>query len=190
VDWRRLIARLAEKVAGRFSGRVSGSNSGSAAGPVGGPVKGPANESANEPSSEPVHKPVPSCEWPGSSLGDAGEKLAERELQRLGYKILARQHRNSMGEIDLIALDGDRVVFVEVKTRRSSDRGNPVEAVDRRKQAQLTRLALVYLKGKGWLERPSRFDVVAVVWSEAEGTPEVVHYKNAFEAVGRGQFYS
>ena len=95
-----------------------------------------------------------------------------------------------MGEIDLIALDGDCVVFVEVKTRRSSDAGRPVEAVDYHKQLKLTRLALAYLKRHNLLEHRARFDVVSIVWSDGTRHPEIVHYKNAFEPIGRGQMFS
>ena len=95
-----------------------------------------------------------------------------------------------MGELDLVARDGQCIVFVEVKTRRSIDAGQPFEAVDARKQAQLTRLALAFLKRRGWLEQPARFDVISIVWPDGARDPEITHYKNAFEATGRGQMFS
>ena len=128
--------------------------------------------------------------WLARLLGDEGEGLAARHLRAQGFKILARQYRTALGEIDLIALDGDCVVFVEVKTRRSRAAGLPVEAVDRAKQAKLTRLALAYLKRKGLLNHSARFDVVAIVWSEGQREPEIVHYRNAFPPVGEGQMFS
>lgn len=128
--------------------------------------------------------------WLARLLGNKGERQAARFLRRLGYRIVARQHKNQFGEIDLIALDGDCVVFVEVKTRRSTAAGHPAEAVDSAKQRQLTRLALVWLKQQGLLEHRARFDVVAILWPEDAGRPEIEHYRNAFEPVGSGQMYS
>lgn len=123
-------------------------------------------------------------------LGDAGERLAARHLRRLGMRILFRQYRTPAGEIDLIAQQGKTVVFVEVKTRRGVSAGLPAEAVDHRKQAQLTRLALAFLKRHRLLDHPARFDVVAIVWPAPGSPPVVTHYPNAFEAVGHGQMFS
>lgn len=128
--------------------------------------------------------------WVTRWLGDAGERAAARYLKAQGFRILARQYRTSLGEIDLIAQDGQCVVFVEVKTRRSSDAGLPVEAVGPAKQAQLTRLALAYLRSQRLLDHAARFDVVAVLWSEGDQPPQIVHYRNAFPPVGRGQMFS
>lgn len=128
--------------------------------------------------------------WVTRWLGDAGERRAARYLRAQGYRILARQYRTAFGEIDLIALDGQCIVFVEVKTRRSRAAGLPEEAVDGAKQAQLTRLALAYLKRRGLLDRAARFDVVAILWSEGAREPQIVHYRNAFPPVGRGQMFS
>ena len=94
-----------------------------------------------------------------------------------------------MGELDLVAVDGRTVVFIEVKTRRSHDAGHPAEAVGIEKQKRLTRLALVYLKRHDLLDCQSRFDVLAVTWPPHERHPRIDHFKNAFEAVGRGQMF-
>lgn len=127
------------------------------------------------------------------SLGPAGENAAATYLQKLGYKILARGHRQRLGEIDLIALDGNWIVFVEVKTWSSSDGGDPSQAVDARKQEKLTRAALIYLKRRGLLEQPARFDVVSIVWpntlNNVKSVPTIRHFKNAFDAVGHGQMF-
>ena len=119
-----------------------------------------------------------------------GERAAERCLRRLGYKIVARRERGRMGELDLVAVDGRTIVFIEVKTRRGHDAGHPAEAVGPEKQRQLTRLALAYLKRHDLLEYPARFDVIAVTWPPAARKPKIEHYQNAFEAVGRGQMFS
>lgn len=124
------------------------------------------------------------------SLGERGERAAERFLKRLGYKIVARHDRGRLGELDLVAVDGRTVVFVEVKTRRDDEAGSPAEAVDERKQAKLTRLALAYLKRHGLLEYSARFDVVAITWPNETQQPKIVHFINAFPAVGVGQMFS
>ena len=128
--------------------------------------------------------------FPQKTLGRRGEDAAARYLQRLGYKILARGRRLASGELDLVALDGRTIVFVEVKTRTSEDVGHPADAVDADKQRRLTRLAVTFLKRHGLLEYPSRFDVVAITWPDSRGRPSIEHFKNAFEAVGEGEFYS
>ncbi|WP_437186887.1 YraN family protein [Planctomicrobium sp. SH668] len=127
--------------------------------------------------------------WIRRIFGNRGERLAARFLKNNGYKILARQARNQFGEIDLIALHGDVIVFVEVKTRRNSRAGHPSEAVDSTKQRQLTRAALAWLKEKKQLNRRGRFDVIAITWNTSS-VPVIEHFLNAFEATGRGQMYS
>ncbi|MCA9070013.1 MAG: YraN family protein [Planctomycetaceae bacterium] len=123
-------------------------------------------------------------------LGNRGERKAARFLRRQGFRILARQYANRHGEIDLIARDGDFIVFVEVKTRRSDAAGLPVEAVTTDKQRKLTKTALVWLKRRGLLESRCRFDVVSIVWPEDSKTPQITHYKNAFPATGVSGMYS
>jgi putative endonuclease len=122
-------------------------------------------------------------------LGERGEDAAARFLKRLGFHILGRQVQTKSGEIDLVAVDGRTVVFVEVKTRHSTDAGHPTEAVDEKKQARLTRAALAYLKANGLLEYSSRFDVVSVIWSDDSSPPAIEHYRDAFPATGAGQFF-
>jgi putative endonuclease len=122
-------------------------------------------------------------------LGRRGEDAAARYLRKLGYVIVARGHRDNIGELDLIAVDGRTVVFIEVKTRTTHDAGHPAEAVDEAKQRRLTRLALSYMKRHDLLECEVRFDVVAVTWP-TRGRPAIEHFKNAFEAVGVEGLYS
>jgi putative endonuclease len=123
------------------------------------------------------------------SLGERGERAAASHLRRLGYKIVAfRQQRHAIGEADIIAVDGRTVVFVEVKTRRSSHSGHPAEAVGVAKQERLARFALAYLKRHDLLEHAARFDVVAVCWPSEE-KPRIEHFKNAFEPPGVGRMF-
>ncbi len=123
-------------------------------------------------------------------LGDKGERAAARFLKGLGFKILAKQYRDQRGEIDIIAQDGSQIVFVEVKTRQSTDKGQPYDAVDIHKQRKLTTLALAWLKKHKRLEQSARFDVVSIVWPDDNQEPQIQHFINAFEATGFGQFYS
>ena len=122
-------------------------------------------------------------------LGPQGEQLAARFLQKLGYRILARGHRQRLGELDLVALDGETLVFVEVKTWRRGDKGDPALAVDDRKQEKLTRAALTYMQRRRLLEQRARFDVVSIVWDGPDGKPTIRHFINAFEAVGKWQMH-
>lgn len=124
--------------------------------------------------------------WMNRMLGRDGERLAARHLRRLGMKILVRNHRAPTGEIDLIARDGDCLVFVEVKTRRE---GIPAEAVTPEKQRRITLAALHFLRRYRALEVRSRFDIVAIVWPVGSSRPTIDHLPNAFEAVGRGQMF-
>ena len=100
--------------------------------------------------------------FPPKTLGQRGEEAAARYLRRRRYKILARGHRFRLGELDLVALDGRTIVFVEVKTRESAEVGHPSEAVDHDKQRKLTQMALSFLKRHRLLEYPTRFDVIAI----------------------------
>lgn len=126
----------------------------------------------------------------GKPLGVRGEEAAARYLRRLGYRIVAHANRLKPGELDLVAVDGETVVFVEVKTRESAETGQPWEAVDAAKQRRLTRAAVTFLKCHGLLESPARFDVVAVTWPAGQRRPTIQHFQNAFDAAGRGEFYS
>src|SRR6185369_17988871 len=99
------------------------------------------------------------------------------------YYILARSLDSPLGELDIVAVDGRTVVFVEVKTRRSDDAGRPEEAVDQLKQHRMTQAALAYLKSKRLLGYASRFDVIAVTWPDGAKRPTIEHFKNAFEPV-------
>ncbi len=114
----------------------------------------------------------------GKLLGRSGEDRAAKHLAKLGYRVLERNYRTRQGEIDLIALDGDTVVFVEVKTRTSDAYGAPELAVDQRKQGRMVKAALGYLRQKKLHQMACRFDVVAI---RGEDDPQVDVIRNAFE---------
>jgi putative endonuclease len=128
--------------------------------------------------------------FPEQSLGDRGERAAAKFLRRQRYRILHRGYRILGGELDIVAVEGRTVVFVEVKTRVSHDAGHPAEAVDLQKQKQLTQLALAYLRRYRLLDCSTRFDVVAITWPPHQRRPKLDHIKNAFEATGNGQMFS
>ncbi len=114
------------------------------------------------------------------SLGKSGEDIAVDYLRDCGYRILSRNYRRRSGEIDLICLDGETYVFIEVKTRKTSRYGHPLEAVTRRKQRQISFTALDYLTRQGLLEEAVRFDVIAI--TNEPGAYQITHVKNAFDA--------
>jgi putative endonuclease len=119
-------------------------------------------------------------------LGQRGEQEAARYLRSVGLRILRRGYRTAHGEIDLIARDGEVVVFVEVKARRQ---GVPAEAVTPEKQRRLTLAALHFLKRYRLLDQRSRFDVVAIIWPDDARSAQIEHIPSAFEAVGKGQMF-
>jgi putative endonuclease len=112
------------------------------------------------------------------SLGDKGEDLAVATLKKRGYKVLERNYRTPLGEIDLIARHQKVLVFIEVKTRTSARFGAGQEAVHYGKQARYRRLADYYLKQKRLGEIAVRFDVVGILWQD--GKPQVEVIERAF----------
>ena len=113
------------------------------------------------------------------SLGAEGERAAESFLRRQRYTILERNYRCRAGEVDLIALDGRVLVFIEVKTRRYRGTGSPLEAVGHHKQRQIARVAQHYVSTHRLEGRNARFDVVGIWWENGEAHCELV--RNAFE---------
>jgi putative endonuclease len=117
---------------------------------------------------------------PGHILGRAAESEAERYLRHKGYRILSRNLRSSAGELDLVAQDGEVLVFVEVKARRSEAFGGARYAVDAQKQARLIRLAARYLAVRRLQDPVCRFDVV--LCSGGIDKPSALeHIEGAFE---------
>ena len=113
-------------------------------------------------------------------LGKRGEEAAARYLEARGLRLLDAGYRTPAGELDLIAEEGDVLVFVEVKTRSSLRCGRPAEAVDARKQARIVRAAQLYLLRRRPYECLCRFDVVEVL-EEPGGAFRVHHIRDAFQ---------
>src|SRR5437667_8145231 len=107
------------------------------------------------------------------ALGDRGENMAARYLRNQGYKIILRNFRCELGEVDIIAREGKTLVFVEVKTRAYDD-PTPEEQVNVIKQQQIICAAKFYLSRYGVPQPPSRFDVVAIVWPT--GQPPIIRH--------------
>jgi putative endonuclease len=115
-------------------------------------------------------------------LGEIGENLACQELERRGYSVVARRYRRRGGEIDIIALDGATLVFVEVKARAGRDYGLAAESVTAIKRRRLTAVALDYVVRHHVHNCPCRFDVVAIQLTD-EGA-EIELFQNAFAVTG------
>ena len=114
-----------------------------------------------------------------ATLGRAGEKQAERFLRRLGYRIVTRNYHCPAGEIDIVALDGTTIVFVEVKTRSDRHHADPEDAVNRIKQQRIVRSAKTFIQQTRSQGRACRFDVLAVT-PDQDGHLVIEHTINAF----------
>lgn len=115
-------------------------------------------------------------------FGRKSEALAVSFLEQRGYQVLATNYRLKMGEIDIIARDDQAIVFVEVKARRNTRYGHPKQALDRRKQLKLSRMALAYLKATGQANASARFDVISILSTPAG--PRIELIRNAFDFAG------
>jgi len=109
--------------------------------------------------------------------GHAGEVRATKYLEAKGLRILARNWRCTMGELDIVAKQGENIVFVEVKSAGKESDFRPEDRVNREKQKRIKRLAKAYLKAQR-LDAPVRYDIVTVIWHEGE--TKVEHFENAF----------
>ena len=113
-------------------------------------------------------------------LGGRGENVAAKYLRNQGFKIIERNFKCALGEIDIIARDGKTLVFVEVKTRAYDD-PTPEEQVNEPKRHQLTKAAKFYLSRYDVPQPAARFDVIAIVWPQGRD-PQIRHTPDAFEA--------
>ena len=117
-------------------------------------------------------------------LGAKGEEVAVSYLKSKGYRIVERNYRIRFGEIDIIAEQGDDLVFIEVKTRSGTLFGSPFESVTKQKQKQLSKVALEYISKQGFHDRPARFDVVGIELQKGSETFQdaaVELLQNAFD---------
>lgn len=112
-------------------------------------------------------------------MGSWGEESALKFLKSKGYKILAKNYKSNLGEIDIVARDKDTICFVEVKTRSSDKFGLPQEALSNFKQRQIAKTALSFLKENKLLDKKARFDVIALTYQG--NSPKIDLIRDAFE---------
>ncbi len=115
-------------------------------------------------------------------FGKKSESEAISYLKKNGYKILEKNFRTRFGEIDIIAIEKDVIVFVEVKSRKSLNYGHPKESVDFRKQQKISKVALYYLKKNNLFDCSARFDVITIRSFGKNNEIELI--RNGFELVG------
>ncbi len=113
------------------------------------------------------------------NLGKLGEDLATVFLKQKGFQIITRNYRQKTGEVDIIAKDGETLIFIEVKTRSSLLFGQPFEAVTIKKQTQLNRIALDYMTRNKINNQAARFDVISIL-IEQNKKPKIEHLENCF----------
>ena len=123
------------------------------------------------------------------TIGQRGEAAARRYVRHLGWRLVDANTRTRFSELDIVAVDGRTIVFIEVKTRHSDDPDAPLAAVDSRKQQRIVNAALAYLKKHQLLEQSVRFDVIGVSWPN-HSEPNIRHIRDAFGSTHRGQFFS
>jgi putative endonuclease len=112
-------------------------------------------------------------------LGSEGETIAAQFLKKQGFDIIAHNYKTRLGEIDIIARDGETIVFVEVKTRSNNSFAAPYESVDTAKRQKMKNVASLYLK-KLRTELPARFDVISITCLQ-NGRKSIHHIRDAFE---------
>ncbi|MBA3490237.1 MAG: YraN family protein [Longispora sp.] len=113
------------------------------------------------------------------AVGAYGERVAASHLVDAGLRVIDRNWRDRVGELDIVARDGDTLVFCEVKTRRGNQHGLPAEAVSATKAARIRRLARLWLAAHEESARYIRFDVISV-WPQHRGPAHIEHLRDAF----------
>lgn len=149
---------------------------------------------ASDDARTPPDHPAEFGRWPFWKrwFGQRSEKAAARYLKKNGYRILAANVYERVGELDLLALDPDRrtLVVVEVRSTSTADPQKAADSVTYPKQRKLTDAALRFLSRRRLLGVNLRFDVLAIAWPPEAREPTYLHLPHAFEATGRHQFFS
>lgn len=123
-------------------------------------------------------------------FGQRSERAAAKFLRKLGWRIVGTNLNEHLGEIDLLAVDGDTLVVVEVRSTSGSDPHVPAASVNYAKQKKLTQAMLRFFGRHRLLGVNTRFDILALAWPDGQQEPTVLHIKHAFEATGRFQMWS
>lgn len=122
-------------------------------------------------------------------LGKWGEDQAKEYIKSLGYYILDENFRCPHGEVDLIAMDKEALVFIEVKTRRSLSFGTPGQAVNLSKQKKYCKIAMHYIKEKRLFNCSLRFDIIEIMMLPHNQEGTINHIPDAFQATGHRYYY-
>jgi putative endonuclease len=131
----------------------------------------------------------PRIPWWRRWFGMRSERLAAKHLRRLGYHVVAVNHQNAGGELDIVAINQACVVFAEVRSTSQPTGERPAASIDANKQKRLTNAALRFMQEHRLLGRSARFDVLIVSWPPGASSPTIAHYPNAFEASGNFQMF-
>ena len=117
------------------------------------------------------------------SIGHTGEEIAVKTIKKKGYKIIERNYRTRLGEIDIIARDKEYTCFIEVRVRKRTDFGTPADTIDKRKRDKIIKAAKMYALKNHLYSAPMRFDAVLIdgdVFGTEDISVEII--KDAFEA--------
>jgi putative endonuclease len=123
-------------------------------------------------------------------FGRRSERAAAKYLRQLGWRVVAANVADAQGELDLLAIDGDTLVIVEVRSTSTDDPLLPAASVNYTKQKKLTEATVRFLGRRGLLGVPYRFDILALAWPPGQREPTVLHLRHAFEATGKFQMWS
>lgn len=137
-----------------------------------------------------VETASPRQPWWRRWFGSRAERAAERFLKANGLKIITRNWSCALGELDLIARDGQTLVFVEVRSTAGPSTEGPGASVDEEKRRRLSRLALAFIQRHGLGDVAARFDVLLVSWPPGRKEPHIEHHPNAFEVRGKFQLHA
>lgn len=114
------------------------------------------------------------------ALGKRGEEIAEKFLRNKGYDVIERNYRCSIGEIDIICINDNKLVFVEVRSRSTNNYGLPEESINFTKKKKIRAVALHFLQSQNRLIKEIQFDVIAIRFSKEGAIESLEHYENAF----------
>jgi putative endonuclease len=123
-------------------------------------------------------------------FGRRAERFAARYLRKQGCRILGHNIDDRLGEIDLLALDGQQLVIVEVRSSETKTFDELAASVNLDKQRRLTNAMLRFIQRRKLWNVSVRFDIIALRWPAGAREPEVRHYRHAFQTVGKYQFHS
>jgi putative endonuclease len=123
-------------------------------------------------------------------FGRRSERYAAKYLRKLGWRLVAANVADSLGELDLLAIEGRTLVVVEVRSTAGNDPAIPAASVDARKQRRISEAVVRFLGRKRLLGITVRFDIIAIAWPEGDREPKLLHLRDAFESTGKFQMWS